>query len=43
MKPIYAKMKNELLEGTVIHADETMVQVLRKPGKKSKTDQRMWV
>lgn len=43
LKPIYAKMKNELLEGTVIHADETVVQVLREPSKKAKTDSRMWV
>lgn len=43
LKPIYAKMKRELLEGTVIHADETVVQVLHEPGKKAKTDSRMWV
>jgi hypothetical protein len=43
LKPIYAKMKNELLEGTVIHDDETVVQVLREPGRKAKTDSRMWV
>lgn len=42
LKPIYAKMKSELLEGTVIHADETVVQVLHEPGKKAKTDSRMW-
>ena len=42
LKPIYAKMKKELLEGTVIHADETVVQVLHEPGKKAKTDSRMW-
>ena len=34
LKPIYAKMKVELLEGNVIHADETVVQVLHEPGKK---------
>ena len=42
LKPIYAKMKAELLEGNVIHADETVVQVLHEPGKKAKTDSRMW-
>ena len=43
LKPIYAKMKSELLTGNVIHADETVVQVLHEPGKKAKTDLRMWV
>ena len=42
LKPIYAQMKAELLEGNVIHADETVVQVLHEPGKKAKTDSRMW-
>ena len=36
LKPIYAKMKAELLEGNVVHADETVVQVLHEPGKKRK-------
>ena len=43
LKPIYAKMKSELLGSIVIHADETVVQVLREPGRKAKTDSRMWV
>ncbi len=42
LKPIYAKMKSELLKGAVIHADETVVQVLHEPGKKAKTDLRIW-
>ena len=42
LKPIYAQMKQELLEGNVIHADETVVQVLHEPGKKAKTDSSMW-
>ena len=41
--PVWAKMKAELLSGNVIHADETVVQVLHEPGKKAKTDSRMWV
>ena len=43
LKPIYAKMKSELLGSTVIHADETVVRVLREPGRKAKTESRMWV
>ena len=43
MKPVYARMKEKLLRSSVIHADETVVQVLREPNKKAKTDSRMWV
>ena len=37
-KPVWNRMKAELLGEKVIHADETVVQVLREPGKKPKTD-----
>lgn len=43
MKPVYAKMKEKLLCSPVIHADETVVQVLREPNRKAQTDSRMWV
>jgi len=43
MKPIYAKMKERLLSCSVIHADETVVQVLNEPNRKAKTQSRMWV
>ena len=36
-------MKKELLTSSVIHADETVVQVLNESGRKAKTDSRMWV
>ena len=42
-KPVWEQMKAELLESSVIHADETVVQVLNEPGKKAKRDSRMWV
>lgn len=42
-KPVWEQMKTELLRGSVIHADETVVQVLNEPEKKAKTDSRMWV
>lgn len=42
-KPVWEAMKSELLTGNVIHTDETVVQVLNEPGKKAKTDSRMWV
>ena len=41
MQPIYAEMKKELLKSAVIHADETVVQVLSEPNRKAKTDSRM--
>ncbi len=43
MKPIYDRMKTELLSCSVIHADETVVQVLNEPNRKAKTESRMWV
>ncbi len=42
-RPVWEAMKAELLAGNVIHADETVVQVLNEPGRKAKTDSRMWV
>ena len=43
IKPVWEQMKRELVTSRVIHADETVVQVLNEPGKKAKTDSRMWV
>ncbi len=43
MKPIYTEMKKQLLSCSVIHADETVVQVLNEPNRKAKTESRMWV
>ena len=42
-KPVYELMKIELLSGRIIHADETVVQVLHEPGRSAKTQSRMWV
>lgn len=42
-KPVYEKMHEQLLTLPVVHADETVVQVLKEPGKKPQTDSRMWV
>ena len=43
VKPVYERMKAELLKNGVIHIDETVVQVLHEPGRKAKTQSRMWV
>ena len=42
-KPVYEQMKCDLLSGNIIHADETVVQVLHEPGRKAKTQSYMWV
>lgn len=36
-------MKQQLLEQEVIHADETVVQVLKEDGKAASSESRMWV
>ena len=40
--PLWKYMKAELMKSEVIHCDETMVQVLRKPGKAATSDSYMW-
>lgn len=42
-KPVFDEMKKQLLFQNVIHADETVVQVLHEPDRKAKTQSRMWV
>ncbi|MBQ9199662.1 MAG: IS66 family transposase [Lachnospiraceae bacterium] len=41
--PILQKMHELLLAGNVIHADETVFQVLHETDRKATTDSRMWV
>ena len=36
-------MKTHLLKQPVIHADETVIQVLKEEGKKPSSESRMWV
>ena len=43
LAPIYEEMKKQLLSKEVLHADETTVQVLNEPGKKSQTKSYMWL
>jgi len=42
-KPVYNLMKTALLSDNIIHADETVIQVLREVGRSAKTQSRMWV
>lgn len=41
--PVYEKMRKLLIAGNIIHADETVLQVLHEAGRKAMTDSRMWV
>ncbi len=41
--PLWEEMKRQLLACTVIHADETPVQVLNEPGRKATSKSYMWV
>ena len=43
LKPLYKHMKQRLLEQGVIHADESVVQVLKEDGKPATAESRMWV
>ena len=43
LKPLYRHMKQALLEEPLIHADETVVQVLKEDGKTAASASRMWL
>ena len=43
LKPLCRMLKKHLLEGRVIYADETVVQVLKEDGKPATSESRMWV
>ena len=43
LKPLYKHMKQELLTHSVIHADETVVQVLKEDNKPATSESRMWL
>jgi transposase len=42
-KPVYNRMKAELLKRDILHADETTLQVLHEPGKKAQSKSYMWL
>lgn len=41
--PLWETMKSHLLKQAVVHADETVIQVLKEEGKKPSSESRMWV
>lgn len=40
---IQARMKEKLLQGDILHADETVIQVLKEPNREAKQQSRMWL
>ncbi len=42
-RPLYELLKQNILSGTVINADETRLQVLKEPGRKNQSLSWMWV
>lgn len=43
LEPVYNRMKEQLLKQEVLHADETVLQVLQEPGKKANTNSYEWL
>jgi transposase len=43
LKPLYELMKSCLLREETLHADETVLQVLKEPGRASRTESYMWL
>lgn len=43
MAPIYEVMKQRLFEHQVLHGDETVLQVLKEPGKTAQSKSYMWL
>ena len=43
LEPLYDRLRQNLLSGQVLHADETTLQVLREPGKSAQSKSYMWL
>jgi len=43
LEPMYNAIHKHLISEPLIHADETVLQVLKEPGRKATTESRMWV
>jgi transposase len=43
LEPIYNRLKNNLLQYDILHADETVLQVLKEPGKTAQSKSYMWL
>ena len=43
LEPLYRQMHDQLLQEDILHADETVVQVLKEPGRASRNESYMWL
>ena len=43
LEPLQNELKNELLKSEVLHADETILEVLNEPGREATTNSYMWL
>ncbi len=43
LRPLYNEMKKSLLDETLLHADETTLEVLNEPGNDTKTKSYVWI
>ena len=43
LRPVYDELRRQLAGQSVLHADETTLQVLHEPGKKAQTKSYMWL
>jgi len=43
LKPVYDKLHEQLCQASVLHADETTLQVLKEPGKSASSKSYMWL
>ena len=43
LRPFWRRIRSELLIQSTIHADETVIQVLKEKGKPASSESRMWV
>ena len=43
LEPLYEQMRHSLLKEEILHADETVLQVLKEPGRSSRRESFMWL
>ena len=43
LEPLYEQMRQRILQEEILHADETVVQVLKEPGRSSRRESFMWL
>ena len=43
LRPFWTRIRSELLTQSTIHADETVMQLLKEKGRPATSESRMWV